>query len=92
MVGQPVGRISVGTVTAALWENEISVNGQKKVVLKASLAKRYKDKDGSWKSTTSFGRNEIPLAMYCLQKAFDKMVGEEGGDSAHGGSEEEAVM
>jgi hypothetical protein len=33
-------------------------------VLKATVQRRYKDKSGSWKSTTSFSRNEIPLAIY----------------------------
>lgn len=47
---------------------------------KATVERRYKDRDGSWKSTGSFSRNEIPLVIYCLTKAFDTMVGESSGD------------
>ena len=43
-------------------------------MLKASVQRRYKDKDGEWKSSQSFSRNEIPLAIYCLQKSFEKII------------------
>jgi hypothetical protein len=88
MVGEkgPVAKIKAGQVNAALWENQISTkHGGKATVLKATVQRRYMDKDGNWKSSGSFSRNEIPLAIYCLQKAFEKIiemqiegVGEEG--------------
>ena len=90
---QPVARVSAGAVTAALWENEINIGGQPKTVLKASVARRYKDRDGTWKSTTSFSKNEIPLAIYCLQKAYEKIIAEEGADTNGGPiGEEESVI
>lgn len=90
---QPVARVSAGSVTAALWENEINIGGQPKTVLKASVARRYKDRDGTWKSTTSFSRNEIPLAIYCLQKAYEKIIAEEGAQAGGGeGGEEESAI
>ena len=46
-------------------------------MLKATVERRYKDKDGNWKSSGSFARNEIPLAVYCLEKAFDAIVEEQ---------------
>ena len=54
------------------------------------MDRRYKDKDGSWKSSQSFSRNEIPLAVYCLEKAFEAIVGEEKGDNGNGVVEEVA--
>jgi len=48
--------------------------------MKATIDRRYKDKDGTWKSSGSFSRNEIPLAVYCLIKAFAAMVEEDGED------------
>lgn len=85
----PVKKITVGQVSAALWENEINVNGQTKTVLKASVQRRYKDKDGQWKSSTSFSRNEIPFAIYALQKAFEFIV--ESPDEAGGHGDDEIV-
>jgi hypothetical protein len=57
------------------------VNGRTVELLKATVQGRYKDKDGTWKSTGSFSRNEIPLVIFCLTKAFAAMVGEKGSSS-----------
>ena len=75
MTGQkPVAKFQAGQVSAAIWENEISVNGRQVTVLKATVLRRYKDKDGDWKSSGSFSRNEIPLAIYCMEKSFEHMI------------------
>jgi len=79
--------IAAGSCRAAIWENEIRVNGSSKKMLKASVERRYKDKDGSWKSSQSFGRNEIPLAVYCLEKAFEAIVSEETAQNGNGSGE-----
>jgi hypothetical protein len=76
MVGNqtPVAKFRAGAVSAALWENDIDVKGRTITILKATVQRRYKDKDDNWQSSDSFSRNEIPLAIYCLQKAFDKII------------------
>lgn len=87
-MAQPVAKFRAGQVSAAVWENEITTNGRQVTVLKASVQRRYKDKDG-WKSSGSFSRNEIPLAVYCLQKCFEHIVeGQQEDDSV----EVETVM
>ena len=93
MPGQkPVAKFKAGQVSSALWENEITVNGKKVTMLKVSVQRRYKDsKDGQWKSSTSFSRNEIPLAIYCLQKSFEHMI-EGNRDDENGSVEEEVIM
>ena len=94
MVGQPLARFRAGAMSCALWENEINVNGTMKTVLKAGVTRRYKDRDGNWKSSQSFSRNEIPLAIYCLERAFEKIIEEETAQNGSNGSgvEEEVVM
>ena len=42
---------------------------------KATVVRRYLGRDGTWKTSQSFSRNEIPLAIYVLQKAFEAMIG-----------------
>ena len=74
----PVKKFRAGTVSAALWENEATVKGKTVTMLKASIERRYRDSSGTWKSSNSFSRNEIPLAIYCLQKAFEAIVEERG--------------
>ena len=83
MTGQtPVAKFKAGQVSAALWQNDIQVRGQTIKVLKATVQRRYKDKEtGEWKSSTSFSRNEIPLAIHCLQKAFEKIIEAQNGGS-----------
>ena len=77
----PVKKFSAGSVSSAIWENDAVVNGSKMRLLKATVERRYKDTDGTWKSSGSFSRNEIPLAVYCLFKAFAAMV-EKGAEEA----------
>lgn len=52
----------------------MKANGRSVTMLKATVERRYCDKDGKWKSSNSFGRNEIPLAIYCLSKALDAII------------------
>ena len=71
---KPVAKFRAGQVTCAVWENPITVGNRQQTILKASVSRRYQDKSGNWKSSQSFSRNEIPLAIYVLQKAFDEKV------------------
>ena len=72
---KPKEKISAGTVSCALWENDLTTRDGKTItVLKASIEKRYRDAAGVWKSSNSFGRNEIPQAIYCLMKAYAAMM------------------
>lgn len=89
---KPVKKFTAGTVSAALWENEVTINGRSTSVMKVSLQKSFKTKDGTWKTTTSFARNEVPLAMYCLQKAFETMLGESSAREMEGNAVEEEVV
>ena len=75
MVG-PVTKFRAGPISCAIWENDAVVNGNKMRLRKATVERRYKDASGEWKSSGSFGRNEIPLVMYCLRKAFEYMIEE----------------
>jgi len=90
MMGQqlPVARIKAGQVSAAVWENQVQTREGGVTILKASVQRRYKDKNGQWQSTTSFGRNEIPLAIHCLQKAFEKIIEMQNEDGGSGDIEE----
>lgn len=83
MAGQkPVYKVQAGTVSAAVWAQPANVKGRTTTMLKASIARSYQDENGVWKSSTSFSRNEIQLAVYCLQKAFEYIIehGKSDGD------------
>ncbi len=72
---KPKEKISAGLVSCALWENDVTTrDGRTVTVLKATIERRYKDAAGGWKSSNSFGRNEVAQAIYCLTKAYAAMV------------------
>ena len=84
----PIAKFQAGQVSAALWENQVEIKGKTVTLLKATVQRRYKDREGKWQSSGSFGRNEIPMAIYCLQKAFEKII-EKQKDSSNGDNVEE---
>ena len=92
MVGQtPIAKFRAGQVAAAIWANDVEVKGKTVTILKATVQRRYKDRDGNWQSSGSFSRNEIPLAIYCLRKAFEKIIEaqqEDGSDASSNNMEE----
>ncbi|MHC4639351.1 MAG: hypothetical protein ACYTBV_17890 [Planctomycetota bacterium] len=94
MTGQqmPVAKFRAGQVSSAVWRNEIQVKGKAVTNLKATVQRRYKDKEGNWQSSGSFSRNEIPLAIHCLQQAFEKIIETQHEDSGNGNSIEETVI
>jgi hypothetical protein len=78
---KPLVSVKAGTVTGAVWENSIESHGKTVTVLKATVNRRYKAKDGSWQNGNSFGRTEIPLVIYCLEKCFEKIVNEDSNNT-----------
>lgn len=98
---QPERRFSAGAVVAAVWQNEgKNKDGQVVGYKTVSLQRRYKDKEGIWKSTSSFRISDLPRAALVLHKAYEFLVlkEKEGNGSAIGPAgnpavaEEEIVM
>lgn len=54
---KPVHEIRLGRIKAAIWENDTQ-NGTRHSV---TLQRIYKDDEGNWQYTTSFGRDDLPL-------------------------------
>ncbi len=71
---KPLLKFQAGTVVSAIWENEMQAAGKSIKLLKATIERRYKDRQGTWKSSSSFSRHEIPIAIFCLQKAFEAII------------------
>ena len=93
MVGQkPIVSFRAGLVTAAIWANDVDLKGRTTTILKATVQRRYKDKDNNWQSSNSFSRNEIPLAIWCLQKAFERIIEKDKDEEITDAVDEEKVM
>jgi len=70
-------RSGKGGVEAAIWCNSVEINGQQRDVYKASIERRFKDGEGNWKSATSFSKTEIPMVIYCLERAMEAIIAKE---------------
>jgi len=73
-MAQPEKRFKAGSCEAAVFENEIVRDGNTVMVKKVAIQKRYKDKDGEWKSTHSLDQNDIPKMMLALSKAYEYLT------------------
>lgn len=89
---KPVQKFRAGAISCALWENDIRVGNLTKPVLKCTVERRYKDKDGEWKSTGSYGRNEIPLVIHCLQRACAHIIEDDNAKRSETSIDEETVL
>ena len=73
---QPIHEVRLGHVKAAVWKNEVE-NG---VRYNVTFSRIYKDGD-NWKSTDSFGRDDLLLlgkvADHAHSWIFEKSQGEE---------------
>jgi hypothetical protein len=78
---KPVHEIRLGRIKAAIWANETD-NGTRHNV---SITRLYKDGD-EWKTSTSFGREELPLVAKIADMAHTwiyQQGQDSNGDSHH---------
>jgi hypothetical protein len=89
---KPLCKFRAGQISSAVWENSINVNGRTVTVMKATVQSRYRDNQtGTWKTSGSYGKNEIPRLIYVLQKAYDTMMTEENTKTEDNSGDEEFV-
>jgi hypothetical protein len=73
-MAQPEKVFRQGSCSASIFANEITRNGKSIAVPKVSFQKRYKDKSGEWKTSSSLDVNDLPKAVICLSKAYDYLT------------------
>jgi hypothetical protein len=71
---KPIAKFQAGAVSCAVWQNRVNIDGRTTIILKAAVSRRYQDRDGIWQTSQSFSRNEVPMAIHVLQKAFEVML------------------
>jgi hypothetical protein len=62
---KPVATFKLGRIRAAVWENDTD----KGVVSNVTIERRYQDGE-EWKSSTSFGRGDLPLVAKLADEAM----------------------
>lgn len=70
MKQQPEKKFRAGAVSATIWKN----TSEKGEFSSVQLDRAYKDKDNSWKHTSSFSASDVPKAIVVLNKAYEYLV------------------
>jgi len=76
----PEKKFRIGNCEAAVFANDVTVNGESRTTRKVVLQKLYKGKDGDWRTTNSFFRNDIPKAIICLAKSYEYLLSRPGNE------------
>lgn len=84
MAKQPVHEIRMGAVKAAVWQNE-SDHGVRHNV---TFQRLYKDEEDEWQSTSSFGRDDLPLLSKVADAAFTWIYADGASQSSHDDEDE----
>ena len=79
---QPVKEFKSGGVSATIWENEGERNGENVVRHSVQVQKRYRDRDGEWKNSSSFFESDLPRVLLVVQKAYEHIALSERGDES----------
>lgn len=63
-------------VSASIFENTVKTPDGERIYFKVSLSRTYRE-GNEFKSTTSFGREDLPVASLLLQQAWASIVNSE---------------
>ena len=66
---KPHARVRIGAVKAAIWQNQAGDRTRYNV----TFSKSYRDADGQWKTTQSFGRNDLLVLAKVADRAHSRI-------------------
>ena len=66
----PVDKVRVGLITASIWENKT----EKGTFYNVTFERRYRDTEGNWKSTHSYGLDDLLVLAKIADLAHTKIV------------------
>jgi hypothetical protein len=74
---KPIREFRLGSVRAAIWQNELESG---RTMYNVSFTRLYKE-DGVWRDATSFGRHELPLVARVADLALDWIYAQPSGEN-----------
>ena len=74
---KPVDEVRIGAVKAAIWRNETD-NGSRYNV---TFSRSYRDSEGNWKSTSSFGRDDLLVVAKVADWAHSRILKRQAADA-----------
>ena len=82
---RPTTTVRIGTVKAAIWPNKAGERTRYNV----TFSKRYRDAEGQWKTTHSFGRNDLLVLAKVADQAHSRIVELEQAEDTNGADDDE---
>ena len=70
---KPVEEIRLGTIKAAIWKNIVDNGNNCRTVYNVTFQRLYRDREGKWQSSESFGRDELLVLTQLAQQTFDRI-------------------
>ena len=83
---KPVAKFRAGAIDVSVWENSVATESGTRALHRVSVERRYRDGEGTWKSSHSLGRNDIPVARHLLQQAFAYLLDKNKEESSEEGA------
>ena len=84
---KPVAEVRIGAVKAAIWPNQTESGA---VRYNVTFSRIYKGDDGKWKSTSSFGRDDLLVVAKVADLAHTRIFEVANGHDAAQDSEEQS--
>ena len=73
-MNKPEQKFRAGPIEASVWKNERVKDGVAQEYRTITFQRRYKAKDGEWKSTNTLQVYDLPRALIVLGKAYEKLT------------------
>ena len=67
---KPTATVRIGAVKAAIWQNDVAGKTRYSV----TFSRIYRDAEGQWKTTQSFGRNDLLVLAKVADQAHSRIV------------------
>lgn len=81
---QPEKMFRVGACSASVFNNQVTVGGENRVVTVVKLQRAYKAPDGQYRYVNSFKVDQLPQAILALTKAYEHLVLTSSGSDSPG--------
>ena len=69
-MAMPEKEFRAGGVSATVWNNQQTINGNKMDVKSVQIQRNYQDDKKEWKKTSSFKTNDLPRLVAVATEAF----------------------
>lgn len=72
---KPFEEIRLGAVKAAIWKNVVDQGNSSRPVYNVTFQRLYRDGEGKWQSSESFGRDDLLVLAKIADQAHSRICG-----------------